>query len=110
MAKLKSSLFNLNYEEGTKNGQSSITDNIAYTWRGKSKQKHNTICVGHHCAQTKTDNVNKTRTTGGKDEPNIIFIRTLQRTSQRGAPEGLKVSTSYKTPVVLLIIIYSQVR
>jgi len=41
-----------------------------------SKEKHNTLCVGHHHTQT---NTNKTRTliqtTGGKDKPNIIFIR-----------------------------------
>jgi hypothetical protein len=30
-------------------------------------------------------------------------FQTLQRTSQRGAPEGLTCSTSYKTLVVLLI-------
>jgi len=53
--------------------------------------------------QAKTDNVSKTRTTGGKDEPNIVFIRTSQRTSQHGVHEGLNVFTSYKTPVVLLI-------
>jgi hypothetical protein len=29
------------------------------TRRGKVKQKHNTICVGHHYAQTNTNNVNK---------------------------------------------------
>jgi hypothetical protein len=45
-----------------------------------------------------TKNGNKTQTTGGKDEPNIVLIRTLQRTSRHGAHEGLKVST-YKTPV-----------
>ena len=50
----------------------------------------------------KPKNGNKTQTTGGKDEPNIVFIRTSQRTSRHGAHEGLKVST-YKTPVVLLI-------
>jgi hypothetical protein len=53
--------------------------------------------------QAKTDNGNKTQTTGGTDEPNIVFIRTSQRTSRHGAHEGLKVYTSYKTPVVLLI-------
>jgi hypothetical protein len=45
--------------------------------RRKTKQKHNTICVGYHYAHTHTNNVNKTwailRTTGGKDESNIIF-------------------------------------
>ena len=42
--------------------------------RRQRKQKHYTICVGHHCTQTNTNNVNKTwtllQTTGGKDEPN----------------------------------------
>jgi hypothetical protein len=46
---------------------------------GKTKQKHNTICVRHHYAQTNTNNVNKTcallKTTGCKDEPNISFMR-----------------------------------
>ena len=38
------------------------------------------MCVGHHYMymQTNTNNVNKTRallqTTGGKDEPNIVFM------------------------------------
>ena len=44
-----------------------------------TKQKHNPICVGHHYAQANTNIVNKTRallqTTGGKDEPNIVFMR-----------------------------------
>ena len=43
-----------------------------------SKAKHNTLCVGHHYAQTTTHNVNKIRallqTTGGKDEPNMGFM------------------------------------
>ena len=26
----------------------------------KKKQKQNTICVGHHCTQASTNNVNKT--------------------------------------------------
>jgi len=64
---------------------------------------HNAICVGHHYAQTKTDNGNKTQIIGGKDEPNIVCIRTSQRTSRHGAHERLTVSTSYKTPVLLLI-------
>ena len=29
------------------------------TRRRKTKQKHNTICLGHHYAQTNTHNVNK---------------------------------------------------
>jgi hypothetical protein len=38
-----------------------------YARRRKTKQKHNTICVGHHYAQTNTNNVNKLllQTTGG---------------------------------------------
>ena len=58
-----------------KNGQSRETGNTK--WR-KTNQEHKTICVGHHYAQTYTHNVNKTgaplQTTGGKDEPNIVFI------------------------------------
>jgi len=30
-----------------------------HTRRLKTKQKHNTICVGHHYTQTNTNNVNK---------------------------------------------------
>jgi len=30
------------------------------TRRRQTKQKHNTICVGHHYTQTNTNNVNKT--------------------------------------------------
>ena len=40
------------------------------TRRRKTKQKHNTVCVGDHYRQTNTNNVNKTwsllQTTGGK--------------------------------------------
>jgi hypothetical protein len=31
-----------------KNGQSRGTGNIGHTSRRKTKQKHNTLCVGHH--------------------------------------------------------------
>jgi hypothetical protein len=52
------------------------------------RQKSNTICVGHHYAQTNTNNLNKTcallPTTGRKDEPNIALMRKQQRTSQHG--------------------------
>ena len=71
--------YTLKNDEGEiKNGQSSETGNTGYTRRRKTKQKHNTICVGHHYTQTNTNNVNKTwirtllQTTGGKDEPNIV--------------------------------------
>jgi hypothetical protein len=36
-----------NTEGAIKNGQSRETDSVRY----KTKQKHNTICVGHHYAQ-----------------------------------------------------------
>ena len=46
--------------EGTiKNGHSRETGNAGHTRRRKTKQKHNTICVGHHNTQTNTNNVNK---------------------------------------------------
>ena len=34
-------------------------DKLATRWR-KTKQKHNTICVGHHYTQANTNNVNNT--------------------------------------------------
>jgi len=44
--------------EGTiKKVQSRETGNIGYTRRRKRKQKHYTICVGHHYTKTKTNNV-----------------------------------------------------
>ena len=79
-------------EGAIKNGQFRETGNIWYTrQRQKEKKKnHSTICVGHYCTQTNTNNVNKTwallLTTGGKDEPNIICMRK-----------------SYNTPIVLLV-------
>jgi hypothetical protein len=54
------------------------TGTIEYTRRRQTKQKHNTICVGHHYMQANTNNVNKTwallQTTGGEDEQNIVEI------------------------------------
>jgi hypothetical protein len=49
-----------NTEGANKNGQSRKTGNIGHTRRRKTKQKHNTICVGHHHTQANTNNVNKT--------------------------------------------------
>jgi len=52
-----------------------------YCAQEEDKQsKHNdTICVGYHYTQTNIIKVNRTsallQTTGGKDEPNIVFIR-----------------------------------
>ena len=63
-------------------------ENIAYTERGKTKQKHNPICVEHHYMQTNTNNVYKTwvilQITGGKDESNIVFMSKSKRASQHG--------------------------
>ena len=42
------------------NQKGTFQRNIGYTRRGKTKQKHNTICVGHQYAKTNTNNVNKT--------------------------------------------------
>jgi hypothetical protein len=52
-----------------------FTGNIGYPRRRKTKQKHNTICVGHHYMQTNTNNVNKSikQTYGGENEPNFII-------------------------------------
>ena len=47
-------------EGAIKNGKSRETGNIGYTRRRQTKQKHNTVCVGHHYMQTNTNNVNKT--------------------------------------------------
>ena len=56
------------------NGQSRETGNIGYTRQRQTKQRHSTICDGHHYSQTNTNNVNKTwtiiQTTEGIDEPN----------------------------------------
>jgi hypothetical protein len=60
-----------NSERAIQNGQSKETGNIGYTRRRKTKHKHNAICVGHYFKQTNTNNLNKT--TGGKNEPNIVF-------------------------------------
>ena len=46
-----------------------------------SEEKQNTICIGHYYVQANTYNVNKTRfllqTTGGSDEPNIVFYAEI---------------------------------
>jgi len=49
-----------NTEGAIKNGQSRETGNIGYTRQRQTKQKYNTICIGHHNTQTNTTNVNKT--------------------------------------------------
>ena len=67
-----------NTEGAIKNGQSRETGNKGYTKRRQAKEKHNTICVGHHSTQTNTDNVNKIwailQTTGEKNIPIIVIM------------------------------------
>ena len=52
-----------------------------YGTKDDEKQNKNTTHVGHHYAQTNTNNVNKTwfllQTTRGKDEPNIVVITNI---------------------------------
>ena len=61
------------------------TGNIGYTRQRKTKQKHNTIYVGHYYVQTNTNNVNKTgaliQTTWCKHCFNVMDITT--RNSER---------------------------
>ena len=47
-----------NTKGAIKKGQSRETGNIEFTIRRKTKQKHNTIYVGHHYAQINTYDVN----------------------------------------------------
>ena len=49
-----------NTERPIKNGKFRVTGSIEYTIRRKTKQKYNTIYVGHHYIQANTNNVNKT--------------------------------------------------
>ena len=51
------------------------------TYGTQDEDKQNTICVGHQYSQTKPNNVNKKwallQTTGGKDEPKLLFRRSV---------------------------------
>jgi hypothetical protein len=62
-----------NTEAAIKNGKSRETSNLGR----QTKQKYNTICVGHHYKLPNTNNVNKTcvllQTIWGKDEPHIVL-------------------------------------
>ena len=49
-----------NTEGAIKNWQSRESDNIVYTTRRKTNQKHNTLFVAHHYTQINTNNVTKT--------------------------------------------------
>ena len=48
------------YRRGYQKGYSRESGSIGYTSRRKTKQKHNTMCVGHHYTETNTYNVDKT--------------------------------------------------
>jgi hypothetical protein len=67
------------------------------TRRRKTKQKHNTICVGYHHTQTNTNNVNNTwallQTTGGKDETNVNNTWALLQTT--GGKDEHKVNNTW---------------
>jgi hypothetical protein len=90
----------------------------------KSKQKHNTICIGHHHTQTQTNtnNVNKTNRTsflcGNRNGHHNIktYNNATQKTKKMSSMdptkkpwvnsdvrEGEAVPASYKTPSVLFI-------
>jgi hypothetical protein len=49
------------------------------TLGSQDEEKDNTIRVGYRYTQTNTNNLKNTRdllqTTGGKDEPNIVFMQ-----------------------------------
>ena len=68
-------------QRAIKNRQSRETRNIGYTRRRKTKQKHNTICVGHHYMQTNTNNVNKTRAFLQTNTNNVNKTRALLQTN-----------------------------
>jgi hypothetical protein len=78
-----------NTEGAIKNGQSRETGNLGCTKRRKTKQKHNTIYVGHHYryAQTNTNNVNKTsallQTTWGKRRTEHRFYAEIWYTTKK---------------------------
>ena len=84
-------LYHTNKCQRIPKGQSKMenTEKLA-TQTKKKNPKHNTLCVVHHYTLTNTNNVNKKRvllqTTGGKDKPNIDFIRKSKRTSKQGTP------------------------
>jgi hypothetical protein len=57
------------------NGQSRETDNIGYTRQRNTKQKRNTICVGHHYTlKTKSENENVHKNTHNIRFSSIIHV------------------------------------
>ena len=47
------------YRRGNQKWTIQKTGNIAHTRQRQTKQKHNTICVGHNYTQANTNNTNK---------------------------------------------------
>ena len=66
----------------------------------QDEEKHNIISVGHHYAQTSTNKVNKRcaliQTSGDKDEPEIVFMRTSQHRTQNVKTQENKRSCIYR--------------
>jgi hypothetical protein len=64
-----------------------VTAYAGHTRRTKTKQIHNRICLGHQYTQASTNNAKKTwvylQKTGGKDEPDIVFIPQKKKTKQK---------------------------
>ena len=62
-----------------------VTEENWIHWVHK-KKKNNAICVGHHCTQANTNNVNKTwvhlQTTRSKDEPFLCGNRNVHHNTK----------------------------
>jgi hypothetical protein len=76
-----------NTKGAIKNRHSRETGNIGYTRRRKIKQKHNTISVGHHFAQTTINNIMENTT-------------RISETRNRTTPKSKKLA-------ILLILLYA---
>jgi len=59
---------------------------MGFTRRGKTKQKHNAICVGHHFMQTNTNNINKA----------CALLQTIARKDHRFYAEIVTDFTTWK--------------
>jgi hypothetical protein len=74
----KQHLVNLLLHDRRGNQKIDNPDKLATYNRVHKTKKNTTIFVEHHYAQAYTNNVNITQatleTTGGKDEPNIVFL------------------------------------
>ena len=69
--------------------------------KDKTKEKKpTTMCAGQHYPQANTNNVNKTsallQITGGKDEPNIVFMRKSQHGTQNVTTHNRRTQNTKK--------------